>query len=180
MKISHFLYNAFLIEHEGTKIAIDPGQKLWVFDLRSLIPKAQRKEISLFLITHGDPDHYWHADRVAKAAGAPVVLNKTMVKQEGSNSRILAPRRRGLQFVPFTGRVCPLDVGEAVNCNGVHIEGIRSVHGPNEFRIFGLRKRVRPDQRNGSGSAPWVLEFRSRTKLLSIWGTVYCRKNGWE
>ncbi len=31
MKIRHFLYNAFLIEHKATKIAIDPGQNLWLF-----------------------------------------------------------------------------------------------------------------------------------------------------
>jgi L-ascorbate metabolism protein UlaG (beta-lactamase superfamily) len=37
MKIRHFLYNTFLIESEKTKIAIDPGQNLYLFKLGSLI-----------------------------------------------------------------------------------------------------------------------------------------------
>ena len=41
VKITHYLYNAFLVEEGGTKIAIDPGQNLWIFDLRSLIPEEE-------------------------------------------------------------------------------------------------------------------------------------------
>ena len=33
MKIRHFLYNVFIIESEAIKIAIDPGQNLWLFNL---------------------------------------------------------------------------------------------------------------------------------------------------
>ena len=37
MKITHYLYNAFLIAADGVKLAIDPGQNLGLFSLRSLI-----------------------------------------------------------------------------------------------------------------------------------------------
>ena len=65
LRISHFLYSCFLIEQNGTKLAIDPGQNLWLFDLRSLVPGAEWASISHVLVTHGDPEHYWQADRVA-------------------------------------------------------------------------------------------------------------------
>ena len=53
MKIKHFLYNSFLIENGKNKIAIDPGQNLWIFNLISLIPKSEWKSITHILITHG-------------------------------------------------------------------------------------------------------------------------------
>ena len=46
MKIRHFLYNSFLIENGKNKIAIDPGQNLWIFNLISLIPKKQNGKVS--------------------------------------------------------------------------------------------------------------------------------------
>lgn len=93
MQIRHFLYNCFLIEQGEIKIAIDPGQNLWLFDLRSLIPKSEWSSISHVLVTHGDPDHYWQTDRLAAAVNAPLVLNKTMVDQVSiSGSRLLVHR----------------------------------------------------------------------------------------
>jgi hypothetical protein len=41
MKIKHFLYNTFLIENDKIKIAIDPGQSLYLFRPRSLIPESE-------------------------------------------------------------------------------------------------------------------------------------------
>lgn len=61
MKIRHFLYNAFIVEEEGVKIAIDPGQNLWWFKLDSLIPKSEWESVTHVLITHGDPDHFVYA-----------------------------------------------------------------------------------------------------------------------
>ena len=66
MKITHYLYNAFLVEEGEAKIAIDPGQNLWMFDLRSLIPEQEWPTITHIVITHGDPDHHWQSDRVAR------------------------------------------------------------------------------------------------------------------
>ena len=58
MTITHFLYNAFLIEENDIKLAIDPGQNLWMFKLESLIPKSEWPTITHVFITHGDPDHH--------------------------------------------------------------------------------------------------------------------------
>ena len=76
MKIKHYLYNTFIIEDHKTKIAIDPGQNLGLFNLKSLIPKSEWESITHLLITHGDPDHHWQSDRVAEVSNAHVVWEK--------------------------------------------------------------------------------------------------------
>lgn len=165
MKIRHFLYNAFLIEDEETKIAIDPGLNLWIFKLNSLIPKTEWKDITHVLVTHGDPDHYWQADRVARTAYAPLILSKPMVKQAEGATYILGPRRRGLQFVPYAGKVFSLDVGESVNFNGIQIQGLLTIHGPIELRIFGLKQRKAPgpEARVGFGSIGFKIQIKNKT-----------------
>jgi len=77
MKIKHFLYNAFLIENDTSKIAIDPGQNLWIFNLSSLIPQSEWGDIRHILITHGDPDHHWQSDKV------PFIWKKNMAPADG-------------------------------------------------------------------------------------------------
>ena len=84
LKIKHYWYNTFIIQNDKVKIAIDPGQNLWLFSLGSLIPKSEWSEITHILVTHGDPDHEWNLDRVAQASGAPVICGKDLVKKVGS------------------------------------------------------------------------------------------------
>ena len=67
MRITHYLYNAFLVEEGGTKIAIDPGQYFRLFDFRSLIPEEEWPTVTHIVITHGDPDHHWQSERIAVA-----------------------------------------------------------------------------------------------------------------
>jgi hypothetical protein len=50
MKIKHYLYNAFIIENDKVKIAIDPGQNLYLFKLGSLIPKSEWSSIDEIII----------------------------------------------------------------------------------------------------------------------------------
>jgi len=73
MQIKHYLYNAFVIESGDKKMAIDPGQNLWMFTLGSLIPKSEWESITHLLITHGDPDHHWQSNRVVEASKAPII-----------------------------------------------------------------------------------------------------------
>lgn len=165
MRIKHFLYNAFVIEHEGIRVAIDPGQNLWLFGLRSLIPNDDWPTLTHILVTHGDPDHYWQADRVAQAAKAPMVLGAPMVRHVGSTVNILAPRRRGLQFVPYSGPVHPLSPGERLELNGVEIEGLPATHGPIEFRMFGRLRRQcpGPEERVGFGAIGYKVRINDTT-----------------
>ncbi len=161
MTIRHFLYNAFLIESDDTKIAIDPGLNLWMFNLRSLIPKAEWGSITHVLVTHGDPDHYWCADRVAATAQAPLIMKKTMSKKQGEKSLILAPRRRGLTYVPYAGEVVGMEVGESKRFGKAQIEGLKTVHGPIEFKMFGRTQRDTPgpEERVGFGSLGFRIQI---------------------
>ena len=82
MKIKHFLYNAFIIEDNKVKIAIDPGLNMWLFKLGSLIPKSEWNSITHVLATHGDPDHYWYTDRVVQVDNTPLICGKELVKKK--------------------------------------------------------------------------------------------------
>jgi L-ascorbate metabolism protein UlaG (beta-lactamase superfamily) len=165
MKISHYLYNAFIIENGRTKLAIDPGQNLWFLKLRSLIPKPEWENVTHVLVTHGDPDHYWQADRVAKISGAPLIMGKPMVRASESKTQILNPRRGGLSFIDYDGEVHALDAGGIVSLDDVRIEGIKTVHGPIEYKVLGITKREcpGPGERVGLGAIGFKVQIEDQT-----------------
>lgn len=165
MKIRHFLYNSFLIENGKNKIAIDPGQNLWIFNLSSLIPKTEWKSITHILITHGDPDHHWQSDRVAEASNAPVVCGKNLAKVEDGKTLLVDPRGRGLtSWVPFKN-THPLDIGESVILGDVVIEAVKTVHGPISVPIlwFKIKQQPGPGERVGIGSVGFKITLDSKT-----------------
>ena len=165
MKIKHFLYNSFLIENGNNKIAIDPGQNLWIFKLSSLIPKTEWKSITHILITHGDPDHYWQSDRVAQASNAPVVCGKELAKVENGKTLLVDPRGRGLtSWVPFKN-VHPLDIGESVILGDVEIQALKTVHGPISVPIlwFNIKQQPGPGERVGIGSVGFRITLDGKT-----------------
>ena len=82
MKISHYLYNAFIIENGRTKLAIDPGQNLWFLKLRSLIPKPEWENVTHVLVTHGDPDHYKFAVEMVEETEAEVFCDGIRLLQD--------------------------------------------------------------------------------------------------
>jgi len=166
MKITHYLYNAFLIEDGRTKIAIDPGQNLWMFRLESLIPPPEWPSITHLLITHGDPDHHWQSDRVARASGAHVICGRGLTRTVDGRTLVVAPRGRALtSWVPFDN-LHPLDVGDVITLDGVAVEAVKAVHGPIEVPILGFRIRRHPgsEERVGIGS----MAFRITVGGVSI------------
>lgn len=150
-----------MIEHDGVKIAIDPGQNLWLFDLRSLIPRDEWDTVTHVLVTHGDPDHYWQADRIAATSNAPLIVSKAMVRDVDGERHILAPRRGGLRFVPFKGDVRGVDAGDSMEVGGVRLTAIETQHGPIEFDILGLKRTMTPgpDKRPGFGSIGFNIQI---------------------
>ena len=70
MRIVFYGYNTFLINYNDKRILIDPGASLYLFGgwLKSVLPESEWAGITHILITTGDPDHYWHADRIAKSS----------------------------------------------------------------------------------------------------------------
>ena len=154
MKITHYLYNAFVIEEGGVKVAIDPGQNLWLFDLKSLIPKSEWSTITHMVITHGDPDHHWHSDRVAKASGAYVVCGNGLTQTINGQTLVVDPRGRALSSWVNINNLYPLDVGESVTLGRVKIDAVKTIHGPIAIPIlwFTLKAQPGPGERVGLGS----------------------------
>ncbi|WOJ92066.1 MBL fold metallo-hydrolase [Congregibacter variabilis] len=167
MKITHYTYNAFLVEEGNTRIAIDPGQNLWIFALRSLIPKDKWPGVTHIVITHGDPDHHWQSDRVAAASGAYVVCGIGLTKTENSETLVVDPRGRGLTSWIHLRNLHPLDVGESIELAGVTIEAVRSVHGPIAVPLLGftLRQKPGPDERVGLGSMAFKITIGNKSVL---------------
>jgi len=174
MKLTHYLYNTFLIEDGNLKIAIDPGGLfLYYFRLTTLIPKSEWKDITHILITHGDPDHYWHADRVAAASGAAVVCNRTMLREVDGKMLMLGPRSKGLTFSSAMKNIHTLDVDETVEFDGLSITGIKATHGKLQLKVGPFSKTVipGPDERIGWGAIGFDMVFGGK-RLVNLGDTL--------
>ena len=180
LKIRYFSYNAFLIEDDSVKIAIDPGLNLWLFGLGSLIPKLDWSGVTHIFVTHGDPDHYWYADRMAEATGAPLICGASLVKEIGGETRLVGPRSRGIQYPTRLDRVYPLDVGEKVTVDGVAVEGLKTVHGPLVVKTLGMKlldEKPGPGERIGLGSIGFKVTIGGRV-LVNLGDTLLQQE--WE
>ena len=176
MKIKHFLYNAFLIESGKNKIAIDPGQYFSILNFKSLIPKQEWESITHILITHGDPDHHWQSDRVAKVSNAPVVCGKELARIEDGKTLLVDPRGRELtSWIPFEN-AHPLDVGEFVILGDVEIEAVKSVHGPIIVPIlwFKIKKQPGPGERTGIGSTGFKITLDGKA-IVNLGDSIFLK-----
>lgn len=165
MIIRHYLYNAFLVEEDGKKIAIDPGQNLWLFNLKSLIPKSEWSSITHILITHGDPDHHWQSDRVAKASGAYVICGRELTKKVAGEDLVIDPRGKALTSWVRFDNLHPLEVGEKINLEEVEIEAVKTVHGPIviPFLWFKSISHPGPEERIGLGSMGYKITLNNKS-----------------
>jgi L-ascorbate metabolism protein UlaG (beta-lactamase superfamily) len=167
MRIKHYLYNAFVIEEADVKIAIDPGQNLWLFRLESLIPKSEWPTVTHVVITHGDPDHHWQSDRLAEMSGAHVICGKELTKTENGHTLVIDPRGREMtSWIPFEN-LHPLDIGESITLDGVRFDAVRSKHGPIAIPILGftVKRQPSPNERVGLGSMGFKLTIGDKTVL---------------
>lgn len=180
MKITFYGYNTFLIKAENNNILIDPGGGLYLFKgwLKSLIPESEWADITHIFVTHGDPDHYWHVDRIAEKSGAPVICNKTMVQEINSKQLLLGPRDRGLVFTTETKNLYTLAPSETINVNGIEITGIQATHGPLEFRIGPFSKMLYPgpNERIGWGAIGFEISI-DKKRVVNLGDTVIHRED---
>jgi L-ascorbate metabolism protein UlaG (beta-lactamase superfamily) len=155
VRITHYLYNAFLIEQGDIKIAIDPGSLfLYHFRTTTLIPESEWAGITHILVTHGDPDHYWHLDRIAEASGAAVVCNETMVRDVHGSPLMLGPRSKGLRFNAPIRNVHTISLDETITLDGLEITGIKATHGNLVIKLGPMSKTIKPgpEERIGWGA----------------------------
>ena len=166
MKIKHYLYNAFVIESGDKKIAIDPGGFfLYYFRMTTLIPKSEWNDITHIFVTHGDPDHHFHTDRVASASGAQVICNETMMKTINGKALMLGPRSKGLAFTADIQNVNTLSVNQSIQLDGMTITGLVAEHGPLTLKIGPLKKTVYPgpEERVGWGDMGFKIDINGST-----------------
>ena len=174
MKITHYLYNSFLIEWGDKKLCIDPGGLfMYYFRFTTLIPKSEWEDITHIFVTHGDPDHYWHADRIMKASGAPVIFNRSMVKGINGRNYMLGPRSKGLSFDTPVNHFHTLSVNEVITLDGMAISGIKASHGPLNLKIGPLRKTETPgpSERVGWGAIGFQINYQGKN-LVNLGDTL--------
>jgi L-ascorbate metabolism protein UlaG (beta-lactamase superfamily) len=181
MKIKFYGYNSFLIESGNKKIAIDPGALfLYWFRFTTLIPKSEWDDITHIFITHGDPDHYWHADRVAKASNAPVICNKTMVRDVNGKALMLGPRDKGLAFTTEFNNLQTLTVDETIVVDGMSITGFKTTHGELVLKLGPFSKTVKPgpEERVGWGAIGFDIKLDSK-RIVNLGDTLQHEKE-WQ
>jgi len=181
MKITHYLYNAFVIESDNKKIAIDPGALFFYwFRFTTLIPKPVWKSITHIFVTHGDPDHYWHADRVAKESGAPVICNKTMLRDVNDKMLMLGPRDKGLAFTTPFENVKTLSVDETIEVDDMPITGIKTTHGELVLKLGPFSKTVKPgpEERVGWGAIGFDIKLDGK-RIVNLGDTLLHEKE-WQ
>jgi len=181
MKIKFYGYNAFLIESGDKKIAIDPGALFFYwFRFTTLIPKTEWESITHIFVTHGDPDHYWHADRVAKASNAPVICNKTMVRDVNGKALMLGPRDKGLAFTTVFNNLHTLCVDETIEIDDMSITGIKTTHGELILKIGPFSKTVKPgpDERVGWGAIGFDIVVNDK-RIVNLGDTLLHEKE-WQ
>ena len=181
MKITHYLYNTFIIESGDKKIAIDPaGLFFYFFRFTTVIPKSEWKDITHIFVTHGDPDHYWHMDRVAEASNAPVICNKTMVKKVNGKNLMLGPRDKGLAFTTPIKKLYTISVDETIQLDGMSITGIKTTHGPVTFKFGPFSKTLYPGpkERVGWGAIGFKIILDGKT-IVNL-GDTLLHKKEWQ
>ena len=181
MKIKFHGYNAFLIEVGDKKIAIDPGALFFYwFRFTTLIPKTEWECITHIFVTHSDPDHYWHADRVAKASGAPVICNKSMVRNVNGKALMLGPRDKGLAFTTEFNNLHTLSVDETIEIDDMSITGIKTTHGELILKIGPFSKTVKPglNERVGWGAIGFDIVLNEK-RIVNL-GDTLLHEEEWQ
>ncbi len=174
MKITFYGYNSFLIESDSKKIAIDPGASFYLPDFfRTLIPKSEWKDITHIFVTHGDPDHHWHTDRLLAASDAKLVCNEKLVREHKGQKLMLAPRRKGLVFNTPVEDPYTLSVGQTIELDGMLITGIKGTHGHLRLQIGPFSKTLRegPEERMGYGEIGFQIQLNGIT-ILNLGDTI--------
>ena len=181
MKITHYLYNTFVIESGNMKIAIDPGALFfYFFRLTTLLPESEWKSITHIFITHGDPDHYWYADKVVEVARAAVICNKTMVRDVEGKPLMLGPRDKGLAFTTPMENIYKISVDETIELDGMKISGIKTTHGALTFKFGPFSKTIKPgpEERIGWGAIGYNIQINGKT-IVNLGDTLLHVKE-WE
>ena len=121
-----------------------------------------------------------YADKVAEASGAPIIFNKTMVKQVNGHSLMVGPRSKGLVWDTPVSNYHTLSVDETIEVDGMMITGIKATHGPLSIKIGPLKKTEYPEKnpRVGWGSIGFNITYYGKT-IINL-GDSLLEAGEWE
>ncbi|MBC8191327.1 MAG: MBL fold metallo-hydrolase [Candidatus Marinimicrobia bacterium] len=178
MKIRHYLYNAFIIEENGQKLAIDAGRNLWWTKLNSLIPRKEWADITHIFSTHGDPDHFDYAVELAEKSQASVICHHELAHHFDKKNIY------NLQT---------LKAGETIETGELTVQGLPTAHGPLPVKLGGglLYMRNEVLERNHGGQAVFLggvqvqnidqpLDVFNHGTVKLLWGLVRLEKDNIE
>jgi L-ascorbate metabolism protein UlaG (beta-lactamase superfamily) len=153
---------------------------MYWFRFTTVIPKSEWESITHIFITHGDPDHYWHADRVARASNAQVICNKTMVREVNGKALMLGPRAKGVRFTTEFNHLNLLAVDETIELDGMTITGLKATHGELVLKVGPFSKTVKtgPNERIGWGAIGFEIILNDK-KIVNLGDTLLHEKE-WE
>ncbi|MGI9550422.1 MAG: MBL fold metallo-hydrolase [Aurantibacter sp.] len=174
MKITFYGYNTFVIEWGNITLAIDPGASFYLPDFfRTLIPKSEWSRITHIFVTHGDPDHHWHTDRVAEISGAKVICNEKMVRMVHGKKLMVGPRSKGLVFTAPIKELTTLAVDQTIEVDGMQVTGIKGTHGPLTLKVGPISKTLHegPEERFGYGEMGFQIQYEGKT-LVNLGDTI--------
>lgn len=181
MIIRFYGYNTFVIESGDKKIAIDPGALFFYwFRFTTLLPKSEWESITHILITHGDIDHYWYADRVAAVSNAPVICNKTMLGNVDGQALMLGPRDRGLAFTTQFHKLHTLSADETIEFDGISITGVNTTHGELVLKLGPFSRTIKPGpgERIGWGAIGFDIKLDGK-RIINLGDTLLLEKE-WQ
>lgn len=181
MNITFYGYNTFIIEWEDKKIAIDPGGSFYLPDFfKTLIPKSEWPGVTHIFVTHGDPDHHWHTDRMAKVSNAKVICNERMVRDVNGERLMLGPRSKGLTFNAPIQNLYLVELDQKIELDGMHITGIKGTHGPLTIKMGPFSKTLHegPTERMGYGEMGFQISYQERT-IINLGDTILHEKE-WQ
>jgi L-ascorbate metabolism protein UlaG (beta-lactamase superfamily) len=181
MEISYYGYNAFLVQSGDKRLAIDPGALFFYwFRFTTLFPRPVWPSVTHIFVTHGDPDHYWYADKMAQVASAPVILNRSMLRERSGKTLALGPRSKGLAFNAEFDKVHALAVDETLEIDGMRVRGVKATHGPLVLKVGPLNTTVRPGPQERIGWGAIGFDITVDGKRIVNLGDTLLHAREWE
>jgi L-ascorbate metabolism protein UlaG (beta-lactamase superfamily) len=119
-------------------------------------------------------------DRVAEASSAPVICNKTMVKNIKGKNLMLGPRAKGLAFTTPIKKLYTISIDETIQLDGMNITGIKTTHGSLTFKLGPFSKTFHPGPKERIGWEAIGFEIKLNGKTLVNLGDTLLHKKEWK
>jgi L-ascorbate metabolism protein UlaG (beta-lactamase superfamily) len=115
-----------------------------------------------------------------EASAAPVIFNKTMVKEVNGKPLMLGPRSKGMKFDTLVSNYHTLSVDETIELDGMKIKGIKATHGPLTVKLGPFRKTENPakNKRVGWGALGFEINYNGKT-IVNL-GDSFLKTEEWK